>query len=492
MLIFMQKLLLLFIFLTSLTLKVQSQFDKYFTNQTLRFDYFHTGNAKNEIISPDKILKQDIWAGNPQNCIQPFELGIYSVKLIDTLEKKVIYSKGYNSIFAEYQTTEAAIKGNNKTYHETTLVPYPKRTVKIVIEKRDKKNVSSPIYTQIIDPSDYHISTENNSNFEIIEASKGGNPHNCVDLVILGDGYTQNEREKFKSDLLYYSSLLLNTEPFKKYSGFFNINGIFAPSFESGTDEPRERIYRNTRLNSSFNIFDLDRYCLADDNKSIRDVAGVVPYDAIVIMVNKNRYGGGGIYNWQTIFCVGSYMHNQVFLHEFGHGFAGLADEYYNSSVAYQDMFVEGVEPLEPNITALHDTANVKWKKYLSPGIEIPTEWGKTTFDSLSLALNSAVEEKANKMDKMKKSGASQSQIKEETKAANIKIQALSAKVDSFIFNHPLKDKVGVFEGGNYLSKGYYRPTINSLMHKFDPKSSSYGIVNEQAIISTINYYIEK
>jgi hypothetical protein len=62
-------------------------------------------------------------------------------------------------------------------------------------------------------------------------------------------------------------------------------------------------------------------------------------------------------------------------------------------------------------------------------------------------------------------------------------------EMDDFIRNHPLKDKVGVFEGANYMSKGMYRPTIMSLMHKFEEGVLSYDIVNEQAIISTINYY---
>jgi hypothetical protein len=484
----------LFLFYSSLALsQTQVNFDDYFIDQTLRVDYYHTGDATNEVIALDKIYKQGPWAGNPNSCIQPFELGTYLVKVVDTLSGKTIYTKGYNSIFAEYQTIEPAFNGIKRTFHESVLIPCPRHSVKLIIEKRAKNNRLSPVFTSTIDPSDYHITTEayKKQGDEVMVAAKNGNPHHCVDLVILGEGYTRNERDKFKKDLKHYSNLMLDFEPYKSYSNRFNISGIFAPSDESGTDEPRQGIYRNTRFNSSFNTFDTDRYCLADDNKSIRDAAAVVPYDAVLIMVNKDRYGGGGIYNWQTVFATGSDKCDYVFLHEFGHAFAGLADEYYNSQVAYQDIFVPGVEPLEPNITALLDTVSIKWAPYLSPGIKVPTEWGKAVFDSLNNQLNQARAEMSSSIEKLKTSKVPESEIAATEKTYRDKIMNLSNQVDSFLFHHPLRDKVGVFEGANYLSKGYYRSSINSMMQKFNTSDRSYGVVNDQAIIATIKYYTE-
>src|SRR5512133_723931 len=278
---------------------------------TLRFDFFHTGDSKTEVFSPDKIYLQGSWAGNPGRCIQPAELGSYRVKVIDIATNNIIYMKGYSTIFSEYQTTGPAIAGVAKTYHESVLAPLPKKPFLLIIEKRDRQNILLPIYRIQIDPADYHINNESvkGSMNQVVTVLKSGAPHHCVDLVILGEGYSSNESGKFKEDLKYYTDLFFSIEPYKSRKNLFNITGLFSPSAESGTDEPREGAYRNTRFGSSFNTFDLDRYCLDEDNKSIRDVSCEVPYDAVLIMVNIDRYGGGGIYNWQTVFCTGSPWH---------------------------------------------------------------------------------------------------------------------------------------------------------------------------------------
>jgi hypothetical protein len=489
----MKTLLTAFVFLCSARLYAQDQvnFDRFFIDQTLRIDYYHTGDAKTEVFNLDRMYRQGPWAGNPEVCTNPPALGVYRVEVYDMVTNRLIYSLGYNSIFAEYQTTGPAIQGMKKTYHESVFIPFPREPFTLVIEKRDKQNIPAPAFTQSIDPSDYHIISGccPEKEDEIIPILHQGSPHHCVDLVILAEGYRTEELAKFKNDLKYYTDLLFSVEPYKSRKNLFNVSGIFSPSEESGTDEPRQGLYKNTRLGSSFNTFDLDRYCLDEDNKSIRDVASQVPYDAILIMVNKERYGGGGIYNWQTVFCTGSQWHDYVFLHEFGHAFAGLGDEYFSSPVAYQEFFTPGVEPLEPNITILTDTANVKWKEYLSPGIKVPTDWGKAVYDSMSNRISSIREEQEQVAGRMKKEGATASSIDQAKLDFQKKIDRANKELDDFIDHNPMKDKVGVFEGANYMSKGFYRPTIMSLMHRFGEHNRSYGIVNEQAIISAIRYY---
>lgn len=466
-------------------------FNQYFEDQTLRIDYYHTGDARNEEICIDKLYKQGKWAGNPENCIQPFELGIYKVKVYDIATNRLIFTKGYSSIFAEYQTIEPALKGIKRTYHESLLIPCPRKPFILIIEKRDRYNLLAPIFKQTIDPSDYHILNEDFTGKTdlVIPVANNGDPGNKVDLVILSEGYQTEELETFKKDLKYYTDLFFSVEPYKSRTKLFNVSGVFSASEESGTDEPRQGIYRNTKFNSSFNAFDLDRYCLAEDNKSIRDAAACVPYDAILIMVNRNRYGGGGIYNWQTVFNTGSQWRDYVFLHEFGHAFAGLGDEYFSSPVSYVDFYTPGVEPLEANITALLDTAHVKWGQYLSPGITVPTEWGKATYDSLVNRIKVLVEEKDQVMQQMKSESATDPELEKEQRDFQSRINGVNKEIDAFFSNHPLKEKVGVFEGANYMSKGLYRPTIMSLMHKFEENNLSYDVVNEQAIISTIKYY---
>jgi hypothetical protein len=342
----------------------------------------------------------------------------------------------------------------------------------------------------VIDPDDYHIINQKSvlKSNTVLPIVVNGNPHNKVDMVILAEGYQENEIHKFKIDLENYSRLFFSVEPYKSRAGQFNLYGIFSASEESGTDEPRQRIYKNTRFSSSFNYFDLDRYCLADDNKSIRDVAAQVPYDVIVIMVNSQRYGGGGIYNLQTLFTMGSERSDYVFLHEFGHGFAGLADEYFSSPVTYVDFYTKGVEPLEANITTLPDPSNVKWKQFLSPGIKVPTDWGKEKFDSLE-ALRSLTYLNGEKViSELRKSGAPNEKLDEARAELWKKVDQINQAISDFFNNHPLRDKVGVFEGANYMAEGMYRSELMSLMHGYE-EELSYGTVNEHAIINTIRYY---
>ncbi len=465
-------------------------FENYFENKTLRIDYYHTGDAKSEEITADKMYVQGPWAGNPDNCVNAPELGMYKVNVFDQATGKLIYTKGYNTIFEEYKTISDAINGIRKTYHESVLIPLPKKTVRLVIEIRDRQHKLTPIYSVQIDPSDYHIVRQKIGYVadKVFPIVNNGDPHKKVDLAILAEGYQANEIDLFKIDLENYTRLFFSVEPYKSRANDFNIYGVFSASAESGTDEPRQKIYKNTRLGSSFNYFDLDRYCLADDNKSIRDVASNVPYDAILIMVNRERYGGGGIYNWQTVYTARSERTDYVFLHEFGHGFAGLADEYFDSPVSYVDLDAGGVEPLEANITILPDKNNVKWKKYLSPGIPVPTDWGKDKYDSLVSVRRTVLLDGEKKISELRRSEASASELEKAREEVRKQVDLISQKINDFYLNHPLKDKVGVYEGANYQGKGVYRPTIMSLMHGFQEKPD-YHIVNANAINDMIDYY---
>ncbi|MBN2214870.1 MAG: hypothetical protein JW723_11545 [Bacteroidales bacterium] len=469
-------------------------FNRYFADQTLRIDYYHTGNADEAFFSPDQIYLQGIWAGNPDRCIQPFDLGLFGVKVYDLASNKLIFSADYNTIFGEYQTTGEAKDGKMRTYHESVLIPRPKHPSLVVIEKRDKNNLLIPVYKLKIDPEDYHFLSESyrRAGDMVIPAVQSGDPHYKVDLVIIGEGYSSAELNKFRNDLEYYSTLFFTVEPYKSRHKDFNITGIYTPSDESGVDEPRQGIYRNTALNGSFNIFDTDRYLLVEDNKSLRDVAAQVPYDLILIMVNRDRYGGGGIYKWQSVFTTGSQRGDYVFLHEFGHAFAGLGDEYYTSDVSYEDFYPSGVEPLDPNVTALLDPGNLKWKDLVSPGLDIPTDWNKKVFDSLSHAYISVQMEMIKEIQRLGESGTPAVQAKEAENSYRNKIAKLRTEIDDFMFNHPLKDKIGAFEGAGYQSEGLYRPTVNSLMHRFDENNITYGKVNEQAINRIIDYYTKK
>lgn len=467
------------------------QFDDYFLDKTLRIDYYHIGDAKEEFITIDQIYQQGIWAGNPNNLVDPFNNGKYEIKVYDVASNRLIYSKGYATYFGEYTTTTPALQGVKRTYHETVLIPNPKKPVLLVFEKRNKNNILEPLFSTSIDPQDYHIYREKaNSYIQIYEALKNGDPHKKVDLAWIAEGYTAQEFDKFKKDVDRFMTALFEVEPYDRLKSRFNIYGVFRPSAESGVDQPREGIYKETVVNSSFNALDLDRYLLTEDNKSMQDIASVVPFDAIVIMVNSDRYGGGGIYNFYGLSTVDNQLSENVFIHEFGHSFAGLGDEYYTSDVAYNDFYPKGVEPTDPNITALLDPENIKWKDLISPGIEIPTNWGKEEIESLQAELQKNRKELRNQISQFEKAGASKSKIEKVRSDFRKKADEIDKKIDQVEEKYSsLKDKVGAFEGAGYSATGLYRPMMNCLM--FGNRERKFCKVCQWAIERMIEFYSE-
>ncbi len=465
-----------------------NSFDKYFSDKTMRIDYFHTGDSESDIITIDGIYVYGIWAGSMSGLIDKFNNGKYYVHIYDADSDKLIFSKGFDSYFFEYQTTSDAANGIKKTFNESVLIPLPKNPIRFVLLKRNKMNALHKIFETKINPADTKVIYElPGSDVKIIESYNSGDPHSKVDVVILSEGYTQKEYQKFVSDIKHFTKVFFSQEPYKSLKNKFNIRGVFKASEESGTDEPRSGIFKNTNLNSTFNSLGSARYLLTRDNKAMRDMASAVPYDAIYIMVNHSRYGGGGIYNQFCTFTSDNKWSEYVFLHEFGHSFAGLADEYYSSSVAYSDFYPQGVEPVEPNITALLNAPEVKWQKFVSPGIEIPTPWRKAEFDSLDFAWQKQRRKINNKITELKKSGAPQKEIdKLIAKADSIK-EAHTIRVEKFLRTSKYWGKVGAFEGAGYASKGLYRPMLDCIMFSIGEKP--FCRVCENAIISIIRHY---
>jgi hypothetical protein len=414
------------------------------------------------------------------------------VHLYDIASNTLIYSRGYDTYYGEYKTTAPAKEGIKKTFHETILTPLPRAPILLVIQSRDRKNIYHPLFSLRIDPQDYHILRETpGKQGVVVEGIISGSPHNKVDLAILGEGYTRAEQQKFEKDFQRYVQAFFGWAPYRDLKDRFNIRGLFVPSEESGVDEPRQHIYKNTLLDATFNSLDSDRYLLTENTREMRDLASQVPYDAILIMVNSKRYGGGGIYNMFTLFTSDGSWNEYVFHHEFGHAFGGLADEYYTSDVSYDQFFPPGVEPTEPNITALLNPAALKWKDLVAPGLTIPTPWGQAEYDSLGALRDSLVREQSALRAELRKKGASTEEIKQAQSKLSEQIGALNARLKKFVSEHPLKGKVGAFEGGGYVPKGFYRPTINSLMNQFSEDEKTFYPVNDRAIRRVIEYYTE-
>jgi hypothetical protein len=467
----------------------QNYFDDYFLDETMRIDYHHFGDSEIEYISIDRIYRYGTWAGSITNLIDDLNNGKYYVKIYDSESGKILYSKGYDTYFGEYQTSSDAAQGISKTYHETAIIPFPRNKISISIERRNNKNNLTEIFSAGIDPADISIVKDKilKKSIKIIEHEDNGDPHKRVDIAILGDGYTDKEVEKFEKDFKRIAKTLFEIEPYKSGKAKFNFYGVFEPSEESGTDEPRANIFKNTTLGTTFNSLGSERYLLTEDNKTMRDIAASVPYDAIVIVVNHSRYGGGGIYNLFCTLTSDNQWFEYLFLHEFGHSFAGLADEYYTSDVAYNDFYKIDVEPVEPNLTALINPDDFKWNDFVSEGVEIPTLWEKTEFDSLDVEWQARRRSLNEKIAELKRENASDEQIIKAQNEYNSKDRQHSQEVDEFLRNSKYWDKIGAFEGAGYLSKGLYRPMIDCLM--FSKGKKPYCKICSKAVLKVINKY---
>jgi hypothetical protein len=307
----------------------------------------------------------------------------------------------------------------------------------------------------------------------------------------LAEGYTASEQAKFKSDLERMTAFLFSVEPYRSLKDRFNIRGVFRPSAEQGMDEPRQGVYRKTVLNASFNAFDLDRYMLIEEDHRMHEIAGQVPYDAIIVLVNSRRYGGGSI---GLDYCVSTVDHPtspQVLIHELGHSFAYLADEYYQAEVSYNDFYPKGIEPLEPNITALLDPANVKWKDLLAPGIGVPTEYGKEEIEALQAERLKNRQAQVQDVEEAKKREAPPKDIQRIEEKYRKEDASLAARIEAVRSRHSaVYDKVGVFEGAGYASRGLFRPMVYCLMIS-SPKNE-FCLVCQRAIARMIDFYSEK
>lgn len=465
-------------------------FDAWFVDKTLRVDYFHTGNSAEEMIALDQAYDQGLWAGTRTHLIDPFKLGRYEVKVYDDASGTLIFSKGFDSYFGEYKTSEASLKGVRRTYHESALVPYPKKPVRFTVEAKDRQNVAHALFSQTIDPAATTVIRERLvPGVKVFEALKSGEPRCKVDVAIIAEGYTAEEERKFAADLDRFVGVFFKLEPYKSHKDKFNIYGVFKPSAESGCDEPGHGSYKATAVGTSFDSLGSERYLLTEDNKSLRDIAAHVPYDALYIMVNHKRYGGGGIYNLYCTFTTDNQWYEYLFLHEFGHAFAGLADEYYTSDVAYNEFYPAGVEPVEPNITALLDPAKLKWRSLVSPGVAIPTLWEKAEFDNMDNAYQKIRRDLNEKIARMKREGAAAADVARTEEESDRLSREHADKVDAFLRASKFWGKVGAFEGAGYAAKGLYRPELDCLM--FTKGTKPFCKVCEAAVLRTILFYTD-
>lgn len=439
----------------------QQTYQDYFTSEALRIDFFQIGDQHTISVIADEFFREDQWGGNPHNLLDTLNLGHYLLQVYQIPTNLLIYSYGYSTLFEEWQTTSEAATGAQKIIGGSVRIPFPRHRIRIEFLKRDNQNIfSEKVGSFLVDPESVDIRKEKRaSGVTTVEIQRMGDPSSHVDLLILAEGYTAAESEKFSGDARRLIESFFQVEPFKKQRGLFNITAVLKPSLQSGIDDPTNNIYVNTPMNFSFNMFGSQRYLMTYDYKNLNDIASAFPFDALAVLVNTDIYGGGGVYNLYTCSSVDNRWSSNIFVHEMGHSFGGLGDEYYSSDVAYTDYYSKEVEPWEPNLTTLLDPSRLKWKQLVSPGTSIPTPWQKKEYD----------EENSRYSEKLIQLRAKDTEA--EVKKFRKKHQD---KIIEFFENHPCKNKVGAFEGAGYASEGIYRPALDCIMFsnrglKFDP-----------------------
>lgn len=438
--------------------------------RTMRVDYYHSGDASQERFSLDKVvLEPGAWPGNPARPVDDTNLGKYYFEVLDRKTNRVVYSRGFASIFGEWELTGEAREAW-QTFHESLRFPAPAGPVQVVLKKRDANNAFREIWSVLVDPADPFIdSSSPPSPGPLLEIERNGPPSEKVDFLILGDGYTAAEREKFEKDARRLTEILFATSPFKERRRDFNVWGLVPPAAEPGISRPSTGIHRRSPVGATYDAFKSERYVLTFDNRALRDVAAFAPYEFIEILTNTRTYGGGGIFGLFSTVAADSLWSPYVFIHEFGHHFAGLADEYYTSDVAYEQGDL--VEPWEPNVTS--HVEDLKWKELVEPGTPIPTPWSKEVF-----------EKQSNEIQARRRKIRAENRPEEEMDALFLEQQKAETKL---LGSETFAGKVGAFEGANYSAKGYFRPQVDCIM--FTRNEVPFCRVCQRGIEEVIDLY---
>ena len=425
-------------------------YTSYFASNTMRLDYNHSGTSREEHFAIDQVVSDGAWPGSRTVLTDTLELGLYFFRVIDKQTHELLYSRGFGSVFGEWMTTPEA-DSTWGTFNESLRFPWPLKPVIVIIDRRDAKNKFQPVWSIDIDPASRQVTNaENLATYKTDVIFENGPASQKVDLVILGDGYTAAEMEKFRKDANRLTEALFTAEPFKSRKADFNVRAVETPSMVSGVCKPHHNIYKRTPLSVHYSSFDSERYALTYDNRTVRNVAASVPYDFMVILINEQTYGGGGIYNLYTTVSADNKFADYIMIHELGHHIAALADEYYTSSVAYEAPDIK-LEPWETNVTAMLDKTNLKWKDLVETGTPLPTPWNKAAFDKYGYTIQKT-------RDSIRAAQLPESVMEE-------LFMKQKAGEDAYFAKEQYKDKVGAFEGAGYAEKGLYRSQLDCIMY---------------------------
>ena len=325
--------------------------------RTMRVEHVHSGGPGGEELLLDRVVSDGPWAGSRTRLIDDTDLGKYLFEVIDPDTGRVIYSRGFASIYGEWETT-AEVRSARRTFHESLRFPWPKGPVRIILKKRDAQTLFQPLWSTDVDPGSRSVSRAEREPagivWPIIENGPAGDK---VDVLLISEGYAAGELPRFHAEATRLVNALFETEPFRSRKSDFNVRGLDVPG---------------RSLSVEYGIFGLDRYLLTYDDRRLRGVASSAPYEVVGILLNDGKYGGGGIFNLQSTVAAGATGADYAFIHEFAHNLAGLGDEYVGD-VTYETGAPVKAEPWEPNVTAMLDPARLKWRDLVEPGTPLPT-----------------------------------------------------------------------------------------------------------------------
>lgn len=404
-----------------------AQFEKYFWEKTLRFDFYHCGDYASQSYYFDELIEEPFWAGSKVTLVDTMGYGNQMFRIVDTETEKMIYSRTYCTLFNEWQTTPEA-EQTQKCMPEGVIFPFPKKDVRIEFYARNRQGIFEKKFEHSIRIDDYFV-RKFRPQYETFEVLYQGDPAHKVDIVLLPEGYAEDEKVKFQEACQGFVKEFFSYAPFKEKVSQFNVRAVWAPSAESGVTMPGENIWRQTALKAGFYTFGAERYQMVENFQHIRDIAAHVPYEYVYILSNTQKYGGGGIYNFYGISAANHPTRTgKIYVHEFAHVLLGLGDE-YGGNAPYNDMYPAGVEPWEENLTTLVDFDRKRiWKAMLDPSVKVPT-------------------------------------LPKENKP----------------------DEPGVYEGGGYVAKGVYRPAQNCLMNNLH-KTDKFCPVCRKAIADYVDW----
>ncbi len=440
--------------------------------RTLRVDYFHTGGQGVEIFALDRVSVEPLpWPGHPGRTADSGEPGVYRYEVRDD-KGQLLFARGYASIFGEWITTAEA-STSHRTFHESLRFPEPAGPVEVTVLRRGADQAFGKVWQVRIDPADPFVVRAAPPRQELVAVEEHGSPADKVDVLLIGDGYTAAEcSAKFGPDARRMADALFRHEPFASRRADFNIWGLCPPSAESGVARPSTGTQRRTPVGATYDAFGSERYVLTFDNRELREVAAWAPYEFITILVNAGTYGGGGIHGAFSTVAVENEWAGYLFVHEFGHHFAGLADEYYTSPVAYQPA--ERVfEPWEANVTARLDGQPLKWLDLVERGTPLPTPWPKAEFEA-----------------RQREFQARRKQIRAENRPESA-MNALFREEQSYttrLFRRQRHaDAVGAFQGANYDAQAFYRSQLDCVM--FTRNEVPFCRVCQRALEQVIDLY---